>query len=82
MRRLLLAMLGSLALFSCAAGRVRAEAALALQCPEADVTVVEKKPGTWLGSGCDKTTMCSLSSSEGSEPSCVTGIPNETPAKK
>jgi hypothetical protein len=82
MGRLLLATLFSLSLSGCAAGRVRAEAALALQCPEADVTVVEKKPGTWLGSGCDKTTMCSLSSSHNSEPSCVTGIPNEAPAKK
>jgi hypothetical protein len=71
-----------LLLCGCAAARVRSEAALALNCPELEVTVTEKKPGTWLGAGCDKTTLCSLGSGSSAEPACVTGIPNEEPPKK
>jgi hypothetical protein len=62
---------------ACAATRIRSEAALALECSEFDVSIEEKKPGTWLAKGCDKSTLCSLGSGDGAEPACVKGIPNE-----
>jgi hypothetical protein len=66
---------GAFFLAGCASARVREDAALALECPEWKVSVEEKKPGTWIGRGCDRQTVCSLSSKADSEPSCIKGMP-------
>jgi hypothetical protein len=71
----------TVALLGCAAAQVRESAALALECPELNVSVVEKKPGTWIANGCEKSTLCSYSGKAGAAPSCVAGMPQSDKLK-
>jgi hypothetical protein len=63
------------AVAGCVTGRVRAEASLALKCPEPQIQLEEKRPGTWEARGCERMAVCDLPSVEGAEVSCVGGEP-------
>jgi hypothetical protein len=60
-------------LAGCVTPRVRTEAHLALQCPEAQIQLTAKGPGTWEAVGCGRLAVCNLPDIDGAEVSCAGG---------
>lgn len=60
-------------LAGCRTARVRAEVSPILRCPESDIRIEEREPGTFAATGCGRLAICLLPQVDGGELQCAGG---------